>query len=51
MVGRLIDGSGDAAEGSDIEARSVDHSRAKRGKNFSPSCSVIRMGSHGTFVL
>jgi len=40
-VGRLIDESGDAAKGSEIEAR----------KSFSPSFSVIRMGSCSTLVL
>ena len=36
-VGRLMDQSGDAAKGSEVEARSTDHEtfRAKRGKkNF-----------------
>ena len=50
-VGRVIDQSGDAAEGSEIEVRSADHSALSAEKNFSPSFSVIRMGSRGTFVL
>ena len=43
-VGRLIDERGDGGKGSEIEARSAE-------KNYSPSFSVIRMGSRGTFVL
>ena len=37
-VRRLIDESGDAGEGSEVEVRSADDEtfRAKRGKNFSP---------------
>jgi len=33
-VGRLIDESGDAAEGREIEARSADNSARSAGKNF-----------------
>jgi len=42
-VGQLIDQNDDAAEGSEIEVRSV--------QIFPPSFSDIRMGSRGTFVL
>ena len=47
----LLDQSGDAAEGSDIEGRRDDNSAQSAEKKFSPSFSVIRMGSCGTFVL
>jgi len=50
-VGLLIDQNDDAAEGSEIEVRSVHHSARTAGKNFPPSFSDIRMGSRGTFVL
>ena len=50
-VGRLIDQSNDTAEGSEIEVCSADHSARSAGKKISPSFSVIRMGSRGTFVL
>ena len=40
----LLDQSGDAAKGSDIEV-------CKHGQKKSPSFSVIRMGSRGTFTL
>ena len=44
----LRDQSGDAAN---IEARKDENSARSAEKNFSPSFSVIRMGSRGTFVL
>jgi len=44
----LLDQSGDAAN---IEARKDENSARSAEKNFSPSFSVIRMGSRGTFVL
>ena len=47
-VGRLIDQSGH--EGSEIEACSADHS-AQSVEFFSPSFSVIRVGSRDTFEL
>ena len=46
-----LDQSDDAAEGKEIEMRSDDHSARSAEKFFSPTFSVIRMGSYGTFVL
>ena len=46
-----IDQSDDAAEASEIEVRSTDHSARSKGKNFLPSFLVIRTGSRGTFIL
>jgi len=50
-VAALLDQSGAAAKGSDIEGGKDDNSARSAEKIFSPSFSVIRMGSRGTFVL
>ena len=47
----MFEVGGHAAEGSGIEGCSADHSMRKCGKNISLHFSVIRMGSHGTFML
>ena len=44
----LLDQSGDSAN---IEACKDENSARSAEKKFSPSFSVIRMGSRGTFVL
>ena len=51
-VGRVMDQSDDAAEGSEIEVCSAGKKMSRSaGKKMSPLFSVIRMGSRGTFVL
>ena len=50
-VAALLDQSGDAAKGSDIEGCEDNNSAQSAEKSFWPSFSVIRMGSHGTFIL